>query len=431
MEGWASHQHHGRSSPQGHLLLPDILCAVFHYLSDTDRCRARLVCRAWDQVFRMADLWRERRTFRFTGRNAADVRRWCVFMECGLGSHLHHMEVVIETEIPSRGSSSTHDYRMALDVAHFLNMAQEQDIHLKSFAFLDAGKPHSLQLQHAYSDAVLDFHVEKMVRALCAFLNPQESVEKFHMSCGHFGGRHAIRVLQTLPGRCITEMDVDVSLVPSAGIVAVPEFVSAVGKLKALQEIGLNFVSLGNPVLARLVTSSSALHTIRLGVDIRQWSHIVHMADEDQLVTEAGWRAATKRNGNFKVVMSIRALFNLSDFYLVLVPGMPLAELTVCISNEFVQSIDCLVDHVTDHYAAHLETCELSWSSLVPTYPHGPRLAQLVNRCPRLEYLRLAIHLPVDIKVTINIQPNSMAGCDVSGESATPNIWAAWSKQSQ
>ncbi|KAK7110080.1 hypothetical protein V1264_014013 [Littorina saxatilis] len=398
---WARRWSSGQPA-QWQSLPPEILCRVFHHLLDKDRCAARLACSQWDQVFRMPQLWRERR-FKFSGMDECEGLRAARYMAT-LGGHLRHLEMEI-------GMPVVHNARLiSLSVETFLNT-----------------KPKGLRLT-TFACSGLEFfqtplyriarHRVRMVRALCAMLRRQKWLEHVGLACSQMGREDGARLLRALSfhcrprsgktglvNRCLQSLELRDFFMEDVNVVELGAFKEEMGRFSALRHVGLNFTYLNDAVLAQLTDSASrTLETLSLGLDGSHLLYIAHMTYNNLIVTTGGWRAAGLRCPRLRVVVDMRGRFRLIDFQRVLIPGMPLAclSITSLIASLFFASEDMLahiarlVEYLADRYSYTLTTFHLSWCDPSATWPHREALVDLVRSCTSLSCLSLTMKLPLD-----------------------------------
>nr|KAG5708377.1 hypothetical protein BaRGS_034408 [Batillaria attramentaria] len=381
----------GRASRQGcnpllqwHLLPPEVLCVVFGYLKDSERCQARLVCKTWDGVFRMPQLWR-RRKFAFRGLDESEALRACQFMECGLGSHLHHL--VLEVGMPVVQNAR----KIAVAVEQFLK-TNPRGMRLKSFSCSG--------LEYFQTPLYrIALHRVRMVRALCTFLRKQRWLEEVDLACSQMGRDDGCRVLKALTysGRrsknkkhksWLTHIEMRDFFLED---VDAEKLHMQMGKFQSLVEIRLNFTYLHDAVLEQLVTTTSRLRFIAIAVDDTHLSHIVQRALRNSLPTTAGWQAAAERCRMVRVGVDMRGKFEMSDFHRVLVPGMPLAELSI---STLVSSVFFWPESMLSHIASVMDFLGRHCAGYL-------KLVRLVQRCKALRCLWLTLRLPAETAVQI------------------------------
>jgi len=324
METRAWSKRWGSRPAQWQALPPELLCRVFHYLPDVDRCNARLSCREWDEVFRTPQLWRHRR-FKFRGQDEAEGWRAARYLD-SLGTHLRHLELEIGMPVVQNARI------ISLAVEKFLNT-----------------KPRGMRLQ-TFACSGLEFfqtplyriarHRVRMVRALCSTLRRHKWLERVNLACCQMGREDGSRVLKALtfhcrgprPGSnkasssCLSALELRDFFMEDVNVVELLPFLEEIGRFSALRHIGLNYTYLSDAVLERLTQSTMALETLSLSLDGSHLLLITHMTHNNLTVSTAGWQAAAERCPQLRVLVDMRGRFRLMDFQRVLLPGMPLAS---------------------------------------------------------------------------------------------------------
>ena len=338
-------------------LPPELMCRVFEYLPDSDRCNARLACHGWDDVFRMPELWRERQ-FAFRGEDKYEGWRACRYMD-NLGAHCRHLDLEI-------GMPSVQNARViSLAVEMFLNT-----------------KPRGLRLDTFVCSGLEYFHTPlyriarhrgRMVRAVCSLLRRQKRLEVVNMAYCQVGREDGARVLKALTYNCRPHSSKDTSSCLSALelreffrddiiVVELPAFLSEMGRFTALRHVGLNFTYLSDAILGRLTQSTSNLERMSLSIDGSHLTLITHMTHNNLAVSTAGWRAAAQRCPQLRVLVDFRGRYRLMDFQSVLLPGMPMASISITSlvpslffgSDDMLAHIASLLGYLANHFSLKL-----------------------------------------------------------------------------
>ena len=346
-----------RRPAQWQSLPPELMCRVFDYLPDSDRCNARLTCRGWDEVFRMPELWRQRH-FAFRGEDEDEGRRASCYMDT-LGAHCRHLDLEI-------GMPSVQNARViSLAVEMFLNT-----------------KPRGLRLDTFVCSGLEFFqtplysiarHRGRMVRAVCTLLKRQKKLEAVNMAYCQIGGEDGSGVLKTLTfhfrplsdkasSSCLSVLELRELFSDDINAVELPAFLSEMGRFAALRHVRLNFTYLSDAILGRLTQTTSNLERMSLYIDGSHLTLITQLTHNNLVVSTAGWLAAAQRCPQLRVLVDLRGRFRLMDFQSVLLPGMPMASVSITSlvpslsfgSEEMQAHIASLLGYLANHFSLTL-----------------------------------------------------------------------------
>ncbi|XP_076438811.1 F-box only protein 39-like [Babylonia areolata] len=387
----------GGSHAHWSLMPPEVMCLVFNHLPDKDRCNARLACKSWNTVFHMPQLWRER-SFKFRGFDEEGLRA-AHYMQT-LGTHLRQMEIEIGMPVVQNARI------ISLSVETFLN-AKARGMRLKSLACsgLEFFQTPLYRIAR---------HRVRMVRALCSFLRHQRWLERVNLSCCQMGREDGARVLKALtfhcrrrldrPGKsCLHNVELGDFFMDEVNVVEFPTFMEEMEKFTALRHLGLNFTYLSDAVLLCITRSAKNLESLALSMDGSQLILIAHLADNNLMVSTAGWRAASYNCPRLRVLVDVRGRLRLMDFQRLLLPCMPLGALSITSlvaslffgADDMMAHIASLMDYLTHQFFRTLSAFHLGWFDSGSTWQDEEAVVKLVQSCPSLRYLSLALTVPL------------------------------------
>lgn len=408
-------------------LPPEVMQKIFSFLSDADRCTARLVCHHWAEVFYVPLLWRYRR-FTFRALDEGEVERAVLYLHT-LGSHLRHME--IETGMPLMQNAR----QIAVAVETFMNACKARDVRLDSL-MVSGLEFFQIPIYRIYR------HRFRMVRALCTLLRRQKWLRNVNLACSQMGREDGGRVLKALtsqwrpPGRknCrqppapppvyLEHLELRDFFMDDVFPAALPVFLEEVGKFSAVRQLGLNLTYLSDAVLELLTSAPRQglplrLDTLDLSLDSAQTLQLANMTLSNLAVTSKGWKAAVVRRPSLRVFLDMRGRFRLVDFQRALLQGMPLKSLTVTslVASLFYETDDMrtelvgLLLHLSQYFGPSLNAFHLKWGEPDATWSDSDALVQLVSRCRLLETLSLNFNVGMDtlLKVLAAASQNKMS----------------------
>lgn len=250
-----------------------------------------------------------------------------MFMESGLGAHLHHLTLHIGMPIVNSARA------ISLAVEQFLK-TKPRGSRLKSFKCTG--------LEYFQTPLYrIARHRNRMVRGICNFLRRQKWLEFVDLACSQMGREDGIRVLKaiTYHGRMskrkydsvLAHLELRDFFLQEADIVRFPNYLESMGgfsSLTQLKHLCLNATYLSDEVLSRLVQKTSSLEVLVLYVEVSHFSFETG-GYSIPMITDSGWSDVVNVRPRLRVALDMRGRFKLDDFQRVLLPNMPLVELNI------------------------------------------------------------------------------------------------------
>ncbi|XP_035522841.1 F-box only protein 39-like [Morone saxatilis] len=385
----------GSEGESGWGSLPDVcLRQVFGFLSDTDRCRADLVCHYWHRVMRSPSLWRSR-FFHFNGRlSKYKQSEYCSALAYArsLGVYLQRLEVCV---CPPRRCLVAR--RLELAISGLLSELTRVNAPLQHLSIV--------RLELDRTSWTLGLR-NSLVHCLILFLRRGSSkLTSLCLSGMRNCMHHGLDLLSALSysqrrhyPRCyILSLDIKGFFSASVHAHRNATLQLTMSRLQGLTNLNLSYACLSDELLAVLQHRRREWRSSsRDGNTLQTFSLYCTLNEPHRQVVSGGsWATLTSSCPDLKVKLTVDQVINTNWLARILLPEIPLTEytMTAFYSPDEVWSGKPLVRYMLPQYRSSLEHLTLDLSNCNDSLDED--LLELVKMCERLEQLRIWAFLEI------------------------------------